>query len=128
MMIVADFLNFSFALSIPFHLTFRLGDLYDWGDSLWISQYDFLDCPEGVRSHAQTAIFSRIVWFRFLPVCCVFALAAGELTAAETGRQPEGATSAMLQELKAYPGKIVYQSHRDGNWELYLMNATVPTT
>lgn len=29
----------------------------------------------------------------------------------------------LLAELKSYPHKIVYETNRDGNWELYLMNA-----
>src|SRR5262245_48704256 len=29
----------------------------------------------------------------------------------------------LLTELKSYPHKIVYESNRDGNWELYLVNA-----
>jgi Tol biopolymer transport system component len=29
----------------------------------------------------------------------------------------------LLAELKTYPHKIVYETNRDGNWELYLMNA-----
>jgi Tol biopolymer transport system component len=37
--------------------------------------------------------------------------------------QPEGATPELLQELKEYPHKIVYESHRDGTWEIYLANA-----
>ncbi len=37
--------------------------------------------------------------------------------------QPEGATKELLAELKGYPHRIVYESFRDGNWELYLANA-----
>ena len=29
----------------------------------------------------------------------------------------------LLAELKSYPHKIVYETNRDGNWELYLVNA-----
>ncbi len=29
----------------------------------------------------------------------------------------------LLDELKTYPHKIVYETNRDGNWELYLVNA-----
>jgi TolB protein len=29
----------------------------------------------------------------------------------------------LLAELKAYPNKIVHETNRDGNWELYLVNA-----
>jgi TolB protein len=41
---------------------------------------------------------------------------------AATGRA-EGQSPDLLQELKSYPHKIVYETNRDGNWELYLMNA-----
>jgi TolB protein len=37
--------------------------------------------------------------------------------------QPEGATRELLAELKTYPHRILYESFRDGNWELYLANA-----
>jgi Tol biopolymer transport system component len=37
-------------------------------------------------------------------------------------QQPE-ASKELLQELKDYPHKIVYESNREGNFELYLMNA-----
>src|SRR5262249_5999237 len=33
------------------------------------------------------------------------------------------ASPALLAELKNYPHKIVYETNRDGNWELYLCNA-----
>jgi len=29
----------------------------------------------------------------------------------------------LLKELKSYPHKIIYETNRDGNWELYLVNA-----
>jgi len=45
-------------------------------------------------------------------------------TAAKEPRpQPAGASPELLAELKAYKHKIVYESNRDGNWELYLMEA-----
>ena len=37
--------------------------------------------------------------------------------------QPEGATKELLAELKGYRHKILYESFRDGNWEIYLANA-----
>jgi TolB protein len=38
---------------------------------------------------------------------------------------PEGGgpSSDLLAELKTYPHKIVYETNRDGNWELYLVHA-----
>jgi TolB protein len=41
---------------------------------------------------------------------------------AETA-QPEGATPALLQEMRNYRHKIVFETRRDGNWEIYIMNA-----
>src|SRR5258708_36014119 len=35
---------------------------------------------------------------------------------------PEG-SKELLATLKNYPHKIVYETNRDGNWELYLVNA-----
>src|SRR5438105_4067859 len=35
---------------------------------------------------------------------------------------PEG-SSDLLAELRSYPHKIVYETNRDGNWELYLCDA-----
>src|SRR5262249_28627098 len=32
-------------------------------------------------------------------------------------------TKELLAELKTYPHKLVYETNRDGNWELYLCNA-----
>src|SRR5436305_15311403 len=40
----------------------------------------------------------------------------------QNGRSDEPSKD-LLAELKSYPHKIVYESNRDGNWELYLMNA-----
>lgn len=37
--------------------------------------------------------------------------------------QPEGATPALLEELKTYPCRLLYESFRDGNWELYAARA-----
>jgi TolB protein len=36
---------------------------------------------------------------------------------------PQGTPEELLQQLKGYRHKIVCESNRDGNWELYLMNA-----
>src|ERR1700693_2069218 len=37
--------------------------------------------------------------------------------------QPVGQSPDLLAELKAYPNKIVFETNRDGNWELYTVNA-----
>src|SRR6266513_4881695 len=39
-------------------------------------------------------------------------------------KQPEsGGSPGLLNELKTYRHKLVYETNRDGNWELYLCNA-----
>src|SRR6266404_4440343 len=43
-----------------------------------------------------------------------------KISAEERHDQP---SKDLLTELKTYPHKIVYESNRDGNWELYLVNA-----
>jgi Tol biopolymer transport system component len=45
------------------------------------------------------------------------------LALAALQEQPEGATKELLTELKSYRHKILYESNRDGNWEIYLANA-----
>src|SRR5712692_11739174 len=37
--------------------------------------------------------------------------------------QPKGPSADLLKELKVYKHKIVYETNRDGNFELYLVNA-----
>jgi Tol biopolymer transport system component len=37
--------------------------------------------------------------------------------------KPTEQSKDLLAELKSYPHKIVYETNRDGNWELYLCNA-----
>ncbi|HEV3263511.1 MAG TPA: hypothetical protein VG013_42135 [Gemmataceae bacterium] len=69
--------------------------------------------------------------FAFIPArLMVWAVAvipaAGLLLGAaarESHPQPTGASRELLTELKAYKHKIVYESNRDGNWELYVMDA-----
>src|SRR5262249_32302817 len=47
------------------------------------------------------------------------------VTAAEPAaqEQPEGTSKDLLAELKSYKHQIVYETNRDGNWELYRVNA-----
>jgi TolB protein len=57
---------------------------------------------------------------------CLFAI--GVLCAAPPaeGARPQeakGPSPDLLVELKNYPHQIVYETNRDGNWELYVMNA-----
>jgi Tol biopolymer transport system component len=62
-----------------------------------------------------------VVGFPFvLVMLLVLGGGAAEPAAAE---QPEGASPDLLAELKSYPHRLVYESHRDGNWELYMVNA-----
>src|SRR5436853_6638646 len=49
-------------------------------------------------------------------------LATGLLPAA-FAEQPAGGSPELLAELKTYKHKLIYESNRDGNWELYVMNA-----
>jgi Tol biopolymer transport system component len=48
------------------------------------------------------------------------ALATGAALAQE---KPAGPSEDLRSELKAYPHKVVFETNRDGNWELYLVNA-----
>jgi Tol biopolymer transport system component len=45
------------------------------------------------------------------------------LTPAHSDDTSSNASKELLAELKHYPHKIVYETNRDGNWELYLCNA-----
>jgi Tol biopolymer transport system component len=38
-------------------------------------------------------------------------------------RQPKGASPGLLEELKHYRHQIIFETNRDGNWEIYRMNA-----
>ncbi len=51
---------------------------------------------------------------------CLPALA---LLAVQAPAAPAGTAPELLGELKALPYKIIYETNRDGNWELYVMNA-----
>jgi Tol biopolymer transport system component len=44
-------------------------------------------------------------------------------TAARPSDQPSAAAKEVLKELKPYQHKIIYESNREGNFDLYLMNA-----
>src|SRR5262245_2480856 len=43
--------------------------------------------------------------------------------AARPGEEPPEGSSDLLSELRDYPHKLVYETNRDGNWELYVCNA-----
>ncbi len=57
---------------------------------------------------------------RVSAMIAALALVAALISAAEP---PDQGSKELLQELKSYRHKIVHESNRDGNWELYLMNA-----
>ena len=42
---------------------------------------------------------------------------------ARADKKPPKGTPDLLAELKSYRHKLVYETNRDGNWELYLCNA-----
>jgi WD40-like Beta Propeller Repeat len=47
----------------------------------------------------------------------------GPASQGRCGDQPPEGSSDLLAELRTYPHKIVYETNRDGNWELYLCRA-----
>jgi Tol biopolymer transport system component len=47
----------------------------------------------------------------------------GFLVEARSDEKAAEGSKELLAELKSYPHKIVYETNRDGNWELYLCNA-----
>jgi Tol biopolymer transport system component len=57
----------------------------------------------------------------------ILAMAAGVLLGfpgqVRCGDQPPDGSADLLAELKNYRHKIVYETNRDGNWELYVCNA-----
>src|SRR5436309_15605842 len=55
---------------------------------------------------------------RFLAVAALLVV-----TSARADDDPGKGSSELLAELKAYPHKLVYETNRDGNFELYLCNA-----
>src|SRR6266436_5622244 len=57
---------------------------------------------------------------RFRMVGLILAIGSFPIRAQEKHNEP---AKDLLAELKTYPHKIVYDTNRDGNWELYLMNA-----
>src|SRR5438105_7204080 len=59
---------------------------------------------------------------RFPALGVIALLAAGLALCADEGEVPAG-SKKLLDQLKDYSHKIVYETIRDGNWELYLVNA-----
>src|ERR1700692_4300309 len=65
----------------------------------------------------------RILSFLALTLLAYAALLSGFLSEAQAQDKPPERDNELLAELKAYQHKIVYESNRDGNFELYLCNA-----
>jgi len=62
----------------------------------------------------------------FIAIGLAVCLAFGNWWLTEQARSDDaspGPSKELLAELQHYPHKIVYESNRDGNWELYLCNA-----
>jgi len=55
--------------------------------------------------------------YSFLFILVILPAAAGE------PKQPAGASGDLLEELRGYRHKIIFESDRTGNWDLYLVNA-----
>jgi hypothetical protein len=63
-------------------------------------------------------------WIVPVLICVALGLSLLPATAGDLPRQSWTEPSAdLLTELKNYRHKIIYESNRDGNWELYLANA-----
>jgi Tol biopolymer transport system component len=79
--------------------------------------------PIPARSASKVRQIHR---WRFGLVCAHLLLASGGtlLFAADKPREkPSEPSKDLLQELKHYPHKLIYETNRDGNWELYICNA-----
>jgi hypothetical protein len=61
-------------------------------------------------------------WLRFPALGVIGLLAAGLVLGADDKEVP-ASSKELLAKLKDYKHKIVYETNRDGNWELYLVNA-----
>jgi Tol biopolymer transport system component len=61
-------------------------------------------------------------WIRFSALGVIGLLATGIALRADEKETASG-SKELLAKLKGYKHKIVYETNRDGNWELYLVNA-----
>ena len=59
-------------------------------------------------------------WAGIVAAAFVLTFGAGVAAAQERRRGP---SEDLRSELKSYPHKVVFETNRDGNWELYLVNA-----
>jgi Tol biopolymer transport system component len=72
----------------------------------------------------QEDTMNRLITALRLAVLAAAGVALVGLTArARAGDQPAEPSSDLLAELKNYRHKLVYETNRDGNWELYLCHA-----
>jgi len=58
-----------------------------------------------------------------LLVAALYAILLPSPEPAPAALGPQGSPEELLQELKSVKHKIVYESNRDGNWDLWVMNA-----
>jgi TolB protein len=73
-----------------------------------------------IREKDMTRFFTLTTLAPLLSAFTVLLGLAGEACAAD---KPIQGSADLLAELKTYPHKIVYETNRDGNWELYLCDA-----
>jgi Tol biopolymer transport system component len=60
------------------------------------------------------------IWTGIATAALLLTLGAGTAVAQERRKGP---TEDLRSELESYPHKVVFETNRDGNWELYLVNA-----
>jgi hypothetical protein len=65
----------------------------------------------------------RILVFLGFPILLGVAATLPFLSEAQAQEKPVEGDKELLAELKTYQHKIIYETNRDGNWELYLCNA-----
>jgi hypothetical protein len=66
---------------------------------------------------------ARIFAFFGLPIVLAVAITLPFLSEAHAQDKAPTGDKGLLSELKTYQHKIVYETNRDGNWELYICNA-----
>src|SRR5262249_4784264 len=71
----------------------------------------------------RTATMNQLLRALGLTIFTVTGVLLLGLTAAHSDDQPVEGSKELLAELKHYQHKLVYETNRDGNFELYLCNA-----
>src|SRR6516165_4586007 len=64
----------------------------------------------------------RMLWRAILVATVGTVMLGSTVRALSADGAPEDSRK-LLRELKSYPHKLVYETNRDGNWELYLCDA-----